>query len=384
MEDKHICGYCIEEEYLQKYIKQNGDIDKCSYCEKTKKVCALDEILDLIVDGIKFVYDDPVNGLGFVDGEYVKGNGQIHNSYELLVDELGLGGSKAFEDILSHLPDNLWCKKEFYDFDLAEEKIYTWEYFVTQIKYNTRYFFIKEKTGIQQSIRYKEPYYILDELANLIVNLDLIDNLKKDSIVFRVRKNGKNEKYITPEELGTPKAEECIHSNRMSPAGIPMFYGSSTKETCLAELGNKKGLYTIGKWRIKKDLCILDLTKHFQFSKRENRYFYPNFPNIFDQSRRETIYDYSFILSFASDLSKKLEKDSKENIDYVPTQIVAEYLRKVALFDQKHLDGICFYSSIDGGINYALFIEQKECLKPDRWKVFNQKIELLSFEEIEI
>ena len=73
-----------------------------------------------------------------------------------------------------------------------------------------------------------------------------------------------------------------------------------------------------------------------------------------------------------------------ENIEYVPTQIVAEYLRKVALFDKKTLDGICFYSSVNGGINYALFIEQEECIETQKWSSTEQIIELISVTEREI
>lgn len=384
MNNKYICEHCIEEEYIQKYIEIYGSKTKCSYCGKTTKAYEFESVVEIIADGIEFIYDDPVNGLGYVDGEYVKGNGNIYDTYDLLVDVFELGGSKSFQDILNNLPNNLWCKKEFYGLDTAEEKIYTWEYFVNQVKYKTRYFFIKEKTSIRKTVPYLEPYNILDEFSESVAKFDLIDILNKDENILRARKNGIDKKYRTPKELGTPKAEDCIRPNRMSPAGIPMFYGSLTEETCLAELGNKEGIYTIGKWRIKENLKILNLTKHFKFNKRTNQYFYPRFPSVFDRSNRDNIFDYQFILRFASDLSGKVRKEGIENIEYVPTQIVAEYLRRVALFDKKKLDGICFYSSIDGGINYVLFIEQEECIKNDKWGLYNQKLELISYEEREI
>ena len=113
-----------------------------------------------------------------------------------------------------------------------------------------------------------------------------------------------------------------------------------------------------------------------------NSYYYKDIPSIFDKDNRERIFDYQFILKFASDLSSKVD-DNIANIDYVPTQIVAEFLRKVALFDGESLDGVSFYSSINGGINYALFIEQEECKKTDKWRAYEQKIELLSTDEFE-
>ena len=163
-----------------------------------------------------------------------------------------------------------------------------------------------------------------------------------------------------------------------------MFYGSLTSETCLAELGSEKGLYTIGKWSAKEDLEILNFTKYFHFSKQTGKYFYPAFPSIFDKERRSLLHDYTFIIRFATEVSRPLIKDGSESIEYVPTQVVAEYLKKIPRFNNKHLDGICFFSSIDGGINYTLFIEQEECLSSNLSYSPKQKIELLSYSEYEL
>ncbi len=382
--DKYICCNCIEEEFIQSQIHIYGTKKKCSYCGRVRKVLDFNEVIDIITEGIEFLYDDPANGLGFVDGEYVTGNMSLYHTYDLVMDKLGMGGSRCFQDIVDYLPNQLWCKKEFYGFDSAEEKIYTWEHFVDQIKHKTRYFFVKEKVNKRATTPYKRPYYILDEFVNSVKKYNLINTLNKGDIIFRARKNSKGKKYETPEELGTPKPEYCIRPNRMSPAGIPMFYGSKTEETCIAELGNNKGIYTVGKWRVKKNLKVLNLTKLFKFSIDTNQYYYPDFPSIFDNSRRHDYFDYQFILRFASDLSSKIEKEETGNIDYVPTQVVAEYLRRVAIFNKKNLDGICFYSSIDGGINYTLFVEHEECIKHKIKGLYKQKIELISFKEIKV
>jgi hypothetical protein len=381
--DKYICNNCIEEPYFKKYIKSDGIYGKCNFCGDKGKVLDFDTLIEDIIEGIEYIYDDPANGLGFLDGEYVKGNGAIYDTYDLLSEVLDFGGSKAFQDIVRNLPEQLWCKKKFYGFDPAQEKIFTWEYFIDQVKYKTRYFFIQEKTNIRQDTPYNKPFEILSEFSKTVEKFRLINILKKGDKIYRARRNYKNNKYRSAKELGTPMAFECVKSNRMSPAGIPMFYASLKKETCIAELKRKNGKYTIGKWTPTKNLNILDLTKHFLFDLRSNRYFYPNFHSVFDKQERENYFDYQFILKFASDLSGQVE-DNISNIEYVPTQIVAEFLRKVAIFNGKHLDGICFYSSVDGGINYALFIQQEECDNSGEFTLFKQKIKLLSVEEVRI
>ena len=271
--DKYLCGNCIEEDFLQSYINSFGIEGRCEYCGEKLTVCEFESIVEMIIDGIEFLYDDPANGLGYIDGEYVISNEEIYDTYDLLFDVFGMGGSKSFNDILKSLPDQLWCKKEFYGLDAAEEMIYTWEHFVNLVKYKNRYFFINEKSGKHMDLPYIRPYEILDEFKESAERLGLIDILKKDANIYRARKNKFGTEYMTPEELGTPKAQNCIRSNRMSPAGIPMFYGSLTEVTCLVELGNEKGVYTVGKWKIKEDLKILNLTKHFSYNIKSNRYY---------------------------------------------------------------------------------------------------------------
>lgn len=378
---KNICGDCIQQEYFRDYINREGIISKCSYCQSNKRTIDFDSIIDDILEGFEFIYDDPANGLGYVDGEYVKGNGDIVDTYDLLMDEFGFGGSPAFQDILHSLPSQLWCKKDFYGLDSAEERIYTWEQFVNQVKYKTRYFFIQDKSDISRHLPFNKPYDILDEFVSAISRFNLIEIIKKGDFIYRARLDNENI-YKTPEELGTPKPENCLRPNRMSPAGIPMFYGSREKETCIIELKSKKGHYTIGKWTPTKELRILNLTKDFGFKTHTNSYYYHDYPSVFDKDNRDYIFDYQFILKFASDLSGKVD-DNIANIDYVPTQIVAEFLKKIALFNGEPLDGICFFSSINGGINYALFIEQEECKVPSEWSGSEQKIELISTEEFE-
>ena len=380
---KRICANCIDEEYFKKHIESNNILGICTYCGNKKNILELNTIIKDIIEGIEFIYDDPVNGLGYSDGEYVKGNGDILDTYDLLTDKFEFGGSKAFQDILDSLPNQLWCKKVFYGLDTAQEKIYTWDYFVNQVKYKTRYFFIQEKINMDEHLPYNKPFDILKDFATSIEKLNLIDKLNKGSIIYRARRNENGKKYKSPAELGTPKAKECVKPNRMSPAGIPMFYGSQTKETCLSELRNVKGEYSIGKWMLTEELSILNLTLFFKFDKDTNKYYYPDFPSVFDIDNRKNIFEYQFILKFASDLSGKVN-DNVASIEYIPTQIVAEYLKKIALFNNNNLDGICFYSSIDGGINYALFIEQEGCIDSTQSHTLQQKIKLISVDEVEI
>ncbi len=65
------------------------------------------------------------------------------------------------------------------------------------------------------------------------------------------------------------------------------------------------------------------------------------------------------------ELSKPIEKDGREHIEYVPTQIVAEYLKyKCKSIDskRKRIKGILYPSSRCNGISCALFLRNTHCV----------------------
>ncbi|MCL2442470.1 MAG: HEPN-associated N-terminal domain-containing protein [Treponema sp.] len=347
---KNICSNCIGEEYLSSYIRKNGILDECSYCGKRKKVLGFREIIDMIEDGLLYLYDDPVNGLGWENGEYVEGTSKVQDSYDLF-EEYFDGGKKSFIDLISCFSDRLWCKKDFYDLDDSQESKYTWESFKYLTKYKFRYFFnIKNYFSEDDYSKYKNPYDILTEIMRISKRIKLFTILPKGTIIYRAREG----KHLTNDELCSPEPHQCTYSNRFSPAGISMFYGSSDEKTCLAEI-DKRNNVSIGKWEVMEDILIFGLTYKFHFSNQQ--YFYKKFPSIIDKERREYYHDYKFILDFASDISQIVIKNKNENIDYVPTQIVTEYLK----LNKKGLKGISYYSVVNGHKNYCLFLDKQQC-----------------------
>jgi HEPN superfamily RES-like protein/RES domain-containing protein len=361
---KQICGNCIEEEYLESYINDNGKLGVCSYCDGNEsKIIPLDIIVEIIVDGIRFEYDQPENGLGWIDGEWVDATNPVMDSFDILSDEIRIGGSKAFSDILSYIDDLQWCEKDFYGYSDSEELKYTWEYFKKQVKHRTRFVFLIDKIGLEPQIQYTEPSDILKILTNYLESNEFVISLPKGKEIYRGRFSKKWIKYNTIEELGPPEETKAFYPNRFSPSGIPMFYGAEDRETCFAEVGNDTGVFTIAKWKVKKDLTIIDFTKIFKYSLRNNTHYYPDYPSVFDEQKRNLRTSFSFLINFANDLSKVVKKDGREHIEYVPTQIVSEYLRRVYKHKNKKIDGICFYSSINGKKNYVFFADINNCKK---------------------
>jgi hypothetical protein len=342
---KYICSNCLEEDYIRKYIVKNGSLNYCNYCKKKRKIIEFEKVVEIIESGFSSFYDDPINGLGRINGEWVSCTSGEQDTYDLLTEYFDYK-EEVFEDLVSRLPEHLWCKKDFYDLDDSEENINTWKSFIDLTKYKFRYLFNTMNYGYN---KYRNPIDILKEIMNISDRLKLFHKIKKGTIVYRAVSGY----HTLKDELCSPPIEKTC-SNRFNPVGFSMFYGSADKDTCKEEIGIKKD-YSVGIWEIQQDILIYDLTYKFKF--KNGRYFYNKFPSIFDENNRKYYHYYKFILDFASDVSQKADKKKYEKIEYVPTQIITEYLK----LNKKDLKGISYYSSINGNKNYCLFIDKQQC-----------------------
>ena len=148
----------------------------------------------------------------------------------------------------------------------------------------------------------------------------------------------------TYQEIG-PAPYTTVKQNRMSPAGIPYIYLSNSFKTCAKETRILDGqTVLLGKFALKKPLLLLDLTvesiseQEFDTGSIFTEEYNPDMPWIKD-----------FLLSFAHEISKPILEENA-NLDYVPTQLMAEYIRKSGY------QGIIFSSSVNPtGSNYVLF-----------------------------
>jgi hypothetical protein len=139
----------------------------------------------------------------------------------------------------------------------------------------------------------------------------------------------------------SPPPPNSAKNSRMSPAGISYTYLASDINTCLAEIrAHSDDKVLIGTFTTKKKLKILDLTMT---------------PKYHVTSCFSPEYDHSknwlgdFIDHFKDEICAPISNKDKD-IEYVATQLLAEYIRK------KQFHGIKFRSSLHAmGYNYVLF-----------------------------
>lgn len=184
--------------------------------------------------------------------------------------------------------------------------------------------------------------------------LDLIRSLPIGTEFIRARVSEKR-LPITVKKLGPPSCDKARYSNRMSPAGIPMFYGSTEEATAIAEINDRKDkakkYITVATFKTLKAFKVLDLTK------------LPDFPSLFDENRRHLRAPLIFLRAFLKDFSKPIKKDGREHTEYVPTQVVTEYFRHIFRDEERDVVRGIIYPSArrKEGKSCVLFFDQRDC-----------------------
>lgn len=360
--DKYVCSNCFGDYAIQEFIKAEANYLECSYCvtisDDIPIARHIDDVIEFILEGIETEWDDPRNGVMYDSGEGGWIGIEVIDTEELLIRlDLGLHNEELLDDITESIFQTEWCRNDPYGDRPHEEWYYDWEEFSEQIKHHVRYVFynIHNKQADEFGIE-KEPHEILEKIGIIAINLRLIRILQKGTTIFRCRVTREGKIFSTVDELGPPSPQDAKYANRMSPAGIPMFYGAFDIETTIAETFSENDEYaTIVAFKTLKNIKILDLTN------------LPRFPSIFDQLENILRPSIIFMESFLRDLSKPIEKNDKVHIEYVPTQVVTEYFRHIFQDeDGMPVKGIIYPSSkTPGGISCVLFIKKENCIEDD-------------------
>jgi len=354
-----VCNYCFENENLSSYIKEYGSKAvlnfQCTTCNSSdedmyilpKKDLAqkLQEIISRLYE-----HDDDLGMMHFAeknicdDGEDPNTYAQLESlhslSYELFEDETKIpellnsninirdiqqGGDDLFSDIYSEI----WKTKCWWDdenFGLSQ-----WQTFCENVKHRARYFNHKDFSVTN----------FLEKFKNALEKIEHSENL----IIYRARKINSLKEEITINsnpacELGKVPIQ-FAQNNRFSPVGISYGYFATDSTTAIKEIRAKaEDQIAIGKFTITDELKLID----FRFQTIKDKV------NIFNDNLDLTLYcQQRFIKDFLQDISKPI-KDSDQQLEYVPTQIMAEYIWHLGY------DGFLFDSSQSkDGVNLVIF-----------------------------
>jgi hypothetical protein len=352
--DELICAHHIKDNFIKNFIIKNGHKSKCKYCENLRKVIKLSEVLKLLVTGIDCLFED-ANDTRYYNSEGEHGFDGDTKLLENILndDDLGLGitDEELYDDILKYLNTSeiAYCRKDEFG-DQSDYLKDLWNYFKEVVKYQARFVFYFPDTFSEYI--YHNPAGILGSVQQYISDFNLFKTISTRDKLFRcVQHESKMDVKKDGERIASNPTSNCKWNNRMSPAGISMFYCSPVEDVCINEVmdfqNNKNPFYTTAYFKPKSNLKLVDLTK------------LPETPSIFDKEnnkQREVLF---FLNAFIEDLSKPINKGD-EIIDYIPTQVVTEYIK---FNPELEVDGISYPSSKKPDKeNYVIFKDHEKSL----------------------
>ena len=367
-----VCTDCIDEPGIREFIKLDETDGDCSFCEaRSTSVAPLDDIAEHMKISLEYEYDDALEWF-FFDHEEGGFIGKTWDTWELLTEEIELDlpndyDGKIFQEIIDQLPQRTWCQADPYDVPGQEKVRYDWAWFTEVLTHRRRFFFEDYESGPHSANL--SPGELLERIFQYTENYELFRTLPAGTRLLRARSQKLGEKHTTPQDLGPPPKEIANQANRMSPAGIAMFYACDNPETALRETAKKTGQFVIGEFETRRPAVILDLTD------------IPSIPSLFavisDSSEFRPREVLSFLNHIADEISKPVQRDDRVHIEYIPTQVVTEFVRSKLTREGARVDGIKYQSAVHlGHSSYVIFATQDNLLsteegpirlETDRW-----------------
>lgn len=309
----------------------------------------LDDIAHFILDRISQDYCDPADVLAY-DGGYV---GPTYTTRELLTEQVPLDLAPDHEEaVLDELVDRLpeaWARRDTYYANEYEVLDASWQTFRRLVLRRSRFFFLT--VGVPPDGTWTEllnPTALLRAVGEVASEAGLFRQLPEGQVFYRSRRPEVGEVLTSALQLGPPCAAQADSANRMNPPGIPLFYGAEDAATAIEETyGAVPGQYSIGQFVARRPLLVLDLRN------------VPDIPEYFSgdsRTQRQT----RFLQELRNELARPVARDNRNHIEYVPTQVVAEFFRTSYQDRGEPVMGILWPSARGGGWCAALFADRAD------------------------
>ncbi|MDT9644007.1 HEPN-associated N-terminal domain-containing protein [Pseudomonas sp. JV245A] len=357
MDDTYVCARCVDDDGLISFIRANSTKGTCSYCDKNRRVADMNDVIEHIVTSLSLEWGDAANeGLAYETREG-GWQGSVYGTWDLLDNYGPECSEEVLSTIVGSIHDVAWCRRDPYSLPIDRTLVYGWQSFSKFITHTARFVFYKAVNTSYAADQHDEmnPVDILETLGSVTKKLDLMGTVPAGQPIFRVRIVDPETQLIRSHELGPPPVEHANMPNRMSPVGIPMFYGAFDQDTAIRETYNPAGgvlkKAAAGEFSPIRDLRIVDLSQSFFV------------PSLFHPKLQTLRPYFSFMRDFVEDFTKPIERSDRAHADYVPTQVVTEYFRHVYRTDDDHqIDGIIYPSSKTGDKAIVIFADATGCI----------------------
>lgn len=347
-EGPFVCDECIGDDVLSAEIEAEDEIRECSYCNNDHRPAVSIRWLGARIDDTWQSLIGEAESIPYFDDDDRMSTVQNGDSAITLLSEMMVAADDQIsEDVLDHLGaehqfnindggrDCYDTSEEKYVISLPDDREYRdlWQSFCESLKHGRRFF---SDTAEAQLDEILGPI-LRGENTDYGAAIRTITAQDESRFVYRARTANDDAArraiFAAPiKQLGPPPPAYCS-AGRMNVTGIPVFYASFDVATCVAETRVPVGGSSIvGRFEIIRPLRLLDLT---QLSSIENRLSYFHSDYLRAQAYR------SYLRGFHDEIKRPVIP-GREALEYLPTQVVAEYLwtRRA-----NRVDGIIFASA---------------------------------------
>ncbi|WEV69080.1 RES domain-containing protein [Bifidobacterium sp. ESL0775] len=268
--------------------------------------------------------------------------------------------------LLSTLFDSLMKKKlepsnfptQKFKLGRSEEKPFlengSWDDFSNHIKYKNRFHI---------------PFIHLEAIQELLLSLvEDVDDTNSDGIFYRGR-IADDKAGFKENEMGAPPQKVLVSAGRVNPSGIRELYLCGDKDTVPYEVRATVPDYvTIGKFKCKDK----NKKKVLNLSKIDD--IVPDFSN--QHALRLLAVNKPLLHDFAQEVAKPVSSNPNAELNYLPTQYIAEFIKSLNDTKRQRIDGVCFKSTMHPPhMNYCFF-------DPNDWDCV--KVETIQIKKIDI
>jgi hypothetical protein len=351
-EEDPVCYACVDDPVLREMIRDRGRRRTCANCGARRKAVTLAE-LAATVDPVYRRYHRPGDLWPAFDEDGEDDGYEQQGSYpEEIIHEMIGGEYRIAEAVLDILAGGeQWAvvhdgELEYYDptsrYEFVPEALSpveqhaVWRTFEERVKYVRRFYddvgreFLAHLLDDVRDLRWEGRPGPVQVLAPG-ESLSTIYRARRAETEAAARRILRNPLV----EMGPPPPRHRM-PGRMNAPGIAVFYGAFSPDTCVAEIRPSVGGYVVlGKFEVIRPLTVLDLTI-FQGA--------PPGGSMFREDYAESVARWLFLRDFHRLISRAVQPH-EEFLEYVPTQVVADYLANVLGFD-----GV-IYSSAQMGWN---------------------------------
>jgi RES domain-containing protein len=350
IDDKYVCDECIDDEFLKSEIRSATTANRCDYCDREAAepiASPVGVVQSRIGETVTNFFGEPTGaGCPYDQGWIIE-----PTDTEDVLLTIGLDCNDAlFADIKESFTNDDWipvANGHWLSLHPSESLRYSWDRFSRWVQHETRFFFSQisystDDDGPQEI----DGRQVLPIIGGLATDLGLIATVPKNQVFYRVRQRRPDSDWVaSADTMGAPPPEKAS-AGRMNPAGISYLYLAEEEQTAIREIvGKSSAQVMVAEFKAVQDLHVLDLTA------------LPAKPSIFDSDRREQREGLFFLGHFVAAITQPVEKDGREHISYVPSQVVSEYFALV--FRDRNgtaLDGVRYQSSAhSGGRHLVLF-----------------------------